>query len=254
MNNFRLTKLLALFAACFLVELNAFALNSKNLLLSKNLKLRTSQLCMSTEEGDKKEKKSKVRKGPTWMYNRNGVAFAPWMVDTFDQDNLDKIEAALEKRRIAKENEVAESVGDLARDPQAMELSGLGLNLRCVKGEVELEWKTGDERKNQGFIVSKRAGKTNEWLKVASYEDCAPLNSKGPQGGVYTFIDPNSEKGTWIYRVSDVGVNGEKNDLCQALIEVQDESEAIQAKIAVAAIGLVIAGVVFSAFLIDPMQ
>lgn len=38
-----------------------------------------------------------------------------------------------------------------------MELSGLGLNIRAVKGEVELEWKTGDETRNKVFITLQKS-------------------------------------------------------------------------------------------------
>jgi hypothetical protein len=37
-------------------------------------------------EGKEEGGKSLVKKGPTWMYNKEGVAFAPWMVDTFDPE------------------------------------------------------------------------------------------------------------------------------------------------------------------------
>ncbi|KAG5187018.1 hypothetical protein JKP88DRAFT_235617 [Tribonema minus] len=217
--------------------------------------LRMAQEQETETEETEGEGKSKVKKGPTWMYNKNGVAYAPWMVDTFDPENIAKVEAAMEARRLAKLNTVAESVGDLARDPQAMELSGLGLNIKQVNGnDVELEWKTGDEAGNLGFVVSKRRGKTDEWTQIASYKDWAPLNSKGEQGGRYTFVDPDCEQGTWVYRVSDVNSNGSRNDLCQALIEVQSASDALQAKAAVALFGVVVVAAIASAFLIDPLQ
>lgn len=137
---------------------------------------------------------------------------------------------------------------------QAMELSGVGLRTKVIDGEVELSWRTENEEGNLGFTVIKRRGKTDEWMPVASYSDWAPLNSKGPSGGLYTFMDPTSEEGTWIYRVSDVNVGGQKNDLCQALVEVQSSSESVQVKVAVAGIVAVLIGAVGAAALLDPLK
>lgn len=35
----------------------------------------------ATEDGDKKKTKP-----PAWMFNNDGVAYAPWMVDAFDPE------------------------------------------------------------------------------------------------------------------------------------------------------------------------
>ncbi|CAN0439644.1 unnamed protein product [Hapterophycus canaliculatus] len=61
-----------------------------------------------------------------------------------------------------------------------MELSGAGLSAKRVSDDmVELTWKTGNEAGNVGFIVSRRAAKTDTWEEVASYKTFPPLNSKG---------------------------------------------------------------------------
>lgn len=61
-----------------------------------------------------------------------------------------------------------------------MELSGVGLSAKRVSDDmVELTWKTGNEADNVGFIVSRRAAKTDTWEEIASYKDFPPLNSKG---------------------------------------------------------------------------
>lgn len=64
--------------------------------------------------------------------------------------------------------------------PPQMELSGAGLYAKRVSDdEVELTWKTGNEKGNVGFIVSRRAAKTEGWEEIASFTDFPPLNSKG---------------------------------------------------------------------------
>lgn len=61
-----------------------------------------------------------------------------------------------------------------------MELSGDGVKAKRIGDDlVELTWTTGDEKGNIGFTVSRRAGKTDGWEEIASYNDFPPLNSKG---------------------------------------------------------------------------
>ena len=188
------------------------------------------------------------------MFNDKGVAYAPWMVDSFDPENLAKQKAAREAREERLKQEPPKVVGDLARDPQAMELSGVGLRTKVRGGEVELEWRTSDEAGNLGFIISRRAGKTDDFIQVADYKSWPTLCSKGETGGTYTWSDPDSEEGAWVYRVTDVNKSGAKNDLCQALVEVQSAGEALQVKIAVAAFVLIGAGSIFLANNLDPLK
>ena len=119
---------------------------------------------------------------------------------------------AKELRKIRKNRakaDVVEKEGAyFTTDLQADELSGLGLSYKLVGEEVELSWSTDQEPDNLGYKVQKRAARSEEWFTVASYEDWAPLNSKGSAGGTYTFIDPESETGDWIYRVVDVDRQG----------------------------------------------
>lgn len=61
-----------------------------------------------------------------------------------------------------------------------MELSGVGLTAKRVFGDsVELTWNTGNEEGNIGFVVSRRAAKTDDWEEISSFETYPPLNSKG---------------------------------------------------------------------------
>ncbi|CBJ29161.1 conserved unknown protein [Ectocarpus siliculosus] len=199
-------------------------------------------------EGDKKKTKP-----PAWMFNDDGVAYAPWMVDAFDPENLAKVAASIEARKEKEANTVPEALGALARDPQQMELSGAGLSAKRVSDEmVELTWKTGNEEGNIGFIVSRRAAKTDEWQEIASYKDFPPLNSKGPGGGIYTYADDNVDLGTWVYRISDISKSGVKSDLCQTLIELQSGADELQTKIGVAGLAIVLIAAAAAGTFIDP--
>ena len=74
-------------------------------------------------------------------------------------------------------------------DSQAQELSGTGLSYKIIDGQVELEWATKSETDTKGFIVKRRAAKTNDYSVIASYKDWGPLASKGVDGGIYRFLD-----------------------------------------------------------------
>lgn len=202
-----------------------------------------------TEEGEKKGK----TKPPAWMFNDQGVAYAPWMVDAFDPENLAKVAASIEARKEKEANMVPEALGALARDPQQMELSGAGLYAKRVADDmVELTWKTGNEKGNVGFIVSRRAAKTEGWEEIASFTDFPPLNSKGEGGGTYNYMDEGVSEGTWVYRVSDMSKSGTRSDLCQTLIELQSSSDALQTKIGLAGLVVVLAVGVAAGTFIDP--
>eukprot|EP00752_Nemacystus_decipiens_P003969 g3635.t1 len=203
----------------------------------------------ATEEGET----GKKTKPPAWMFNEDGVAYAPWMVDAFDPENLAKVAASIEARKEKEANAVPEALGALARDPQQMELSGVGLSAKRVSDEmVELTWKTGNEAGNVGFIVSRRAAKTDTWEEIASYKDFPPLNSKGEGGGVYTYADENVELGTWVYRISDISKSGVKSDLCQTLIELQSGADELQTKLGVAFLAVALLAAGAAGTFIDP--
>ncbi|CAM9753844.1 unnamed protein product [Discosporangium mesarthrocarpum] len=207
------------------------------------------------EDSEEDVQEKKRTKAPTWMFNDKGVAYAPWMVDAFDPENLAKVEAAIEARKQAEENAIPEALGALRNDPQQMELSGLGLQTKKLGDSVELIWRTGDESNNVGFIVSRRAAKTDEWVEIASYQDWPPLNSKGPDGGIYSYVDEGvGDEGGWVYRISDVSKSGVRNDLCQTLVELESASNAMQTKIILAVISVAFAAVLYAGTVLDPMQ
>jgi len=144
---------------------------------------------------------------------------------------------------------------------------------------VELKWSTGNEEGNAGFIVQRRQGGallpgvssaacprrvppqprlcsagTDAFADLESFESFAPLRTKGPGGGDYTFIDDTCSPGTWVYRILDCDSTGTRSAVCQKLVEIDAQSEQtftliVGGVIAALALALVAAGI--SA---DPIQ
>jgi len=148
------------------------------------------------------------------------------------------------------------SVDVMELDPQAAELGGGGLRSKVIsEDEVELRWSTGNEAGNVGFLVQRRAGGSNAFEVIASYESVGALKSKGPQGGVYSYLDDTVPSvGTWVYRVLDCDTKGMKQAICQKLVEVDSQSE----QAATLVIGGVLAGIALvlfgAALFADPIQ
>lgn len=187
------------------------------------------------------------------LKTRSGVDYAPWMnVSSEDEAKvrqLMKEKAAARRRRELEEKSVS---GNLYLDSQAQELSGTGLNYKIIDGMVELEWATKTEKGTAGFRVKRRAAKTEDFNLIASYEDCGPLCSKGPDGGIYRYLDETVSPGGWVYRISEVDGNGGEADLCQCLLEVQTEQEQKAALIAGVGAGVALLGLVIAASVLDP--
>mmetsp|Transcript_14843 Transcript_14843/g.32908 ORF Transcript_14843/g.32908 Transcript_14843/m.32908 type:complete len:286 (-) Transcript_14843:380-1237(-) len=150
------------------------------------------------------------------LRNSNGVDYAPWMGISAEDEA--KIRYNVEQRAIArrKRSEEEKSVsGNLYLDSQAQELSGTGLNYKMIGDEVELEFATKSEKNTAGFIVRRRAAKTNDFVTLRSYEDWGPLASQGDDGGIYRYLDSSATPGGWVYRISEVDNSGNESDLCQ---------------------------------------
>jgi len=159
-----------------------------------------------------------VKKVKSNMYNEKGVAYAPWMINQVDEEAYEAAKFMRKQRKMKEakarmqENEGVDLTGrgnELVGD----ELSGQGLKYKMAGGEVELSWTTYGEEDNVGFKVQKRAARTDEWLTVASFQDWAPLQSKGPKGGSYTYLDPDTLEGDWIYRIVDEVIKSEKSEI-----------------------------------------
>ena len=201
------------------------------------------------EELGKTSKMSNLR-------NENGVDYAPWM--GISEDDETKIRQLMKERTEArrKRQEQEKSVsGNLYLDSQAQELSGTGLSYKVFDGEgVELEWATKSEVGTKGFVVKRRPAKTEEFEVIASYADWGPLQSQGPGGGVYRYLDTTATYGGWVYRISECDTMGNEADMCQALVDVQTEAEqkgAIFAAVGIAAVGV---AAVVAGLTLDPMN
>jgi hypothetical protein len=188
------------------------------------------------------------------LRNEKGVEFAPWMNISAEDESkirqLMKEKAEARRKRQEQEKDVS---GNLFYDSQAQELSGTGLNYKIIDGQVELEWATKSEKNTKGFLVKRRAAKTNDYSVIASYKDWGPLVSQGTEGGVYRYLDDTVSPGGWVYRITECDNSGTEADLCQALVEVQTEDEQKAALIAgvgfaVFAVGAVVAGLVLDPY------
>ena len=201
------------------------------------------------------EKELSKSKSMSNLRNAKGVEYAPWMGISEAEEtsirNLMREKTEARRKRQLQEQDVS---GNLFRDSQAQELSGTGLSYKIINGEVELTWATKSESDTKGFIVKRRAAKTNDYSVIASYSDYGPLVSKGKEGGVYRFMDSSASPGGWVYRISEADSFGNEADVCQCLVEVETEDEQRGAVIAgvgfgVFAIAAFVAGVAF-----DPMN
>ena len=199
--------------------------------------------------------KEEMKKGKfvSNLRNSKGVDYAPWMNISEEDENqirqIMKEKAAARRKRELQEKSVS---GNLYLDSQAQELSGTGLNWKTIDGEVELEWATKSETNTKGFIVKRRPAKTEEFETIASFENWGPLASKGPDGGVYRYLDTTSTPGGWVYRVSECDNTGRESDLCQCLVEVQTEEEQKAALIAGVGIAVLGIGAVVAGLVLDP--
>jgi len=188
------------------------------------------------------------------LRSESGVEFAPWM--QLDPEEVARVERERAKR-LAKGAESASAIGAMVSDPQAAEVgAGGGLKSKVLsEEEVELRWSTADEGDNQGFVIQRRQGGAANFEPLASFQDFAPLRSKGPDGGSYVYLDDTVPAvGTWVYRVLECDAAGTTQSLCQKLVEIESSKEQTQTLI----VGGVIAGValvfVAAGLLIDPLQ
>lgn len=189
------------------------------------------------------------------LRNENGVEFAPWMgISEADENSIRSLMREKTEARRKREEQERDVSGNLYRDSQAQELSGTGLTYKIIDGEVELEWATKSESDTKGFIVKRRAAKTNDYSVIASYKDWGPLASKGKEGGIYRFLDTTSGPGGWVYRISEEDKFGNEADICQCLVEVQTEDEQRAAVIAGVGFAVFAVIVVVAGIAVDPMN
>lgn len=184
---------------------------------------------------------------------KNGVEYAPWMKVGEEEDKkirqISKEKASVRAKQKEKELNLS---GTLYFDSQAQELGGAGLNSKIIDGDVELEWVTKKETNTKGYVLKRRAAKTEEFVVIADYNTWGPLASKGPEGGVYRFTDTTTSPGGYIYRVTEIDNSGAESDLSQCLVEIQTDEE--QRNALIAAVGIVVIGIssVVAGLILDP--
>jgi len=201
------------------------------------------------------EEELKKNKRMSNLRNAKGVDYAPWMrMSEEDEKEVRRmVKAKTVARRLRDEQEKSVS-GNLYLDSQAQELSGTGLNAKIINEDVELEWATKTETDTKGFVVKRRAAKTEEFFVIATFENWGPLQSQGKEGGVYRYLDTGVEPGGWVYRVSECDNSGNENDLCQCLVEVQTKEEQRGAVIAAVGIGVLGVAAIAAGLLLDPLN
>ena len=212
---------------------------------------------MSFEEEVEELTKEEVRKmkRASNLRNANGVEYAPWMNITPEAETEIKsmMKQKAEARRKRKDQEAGVS-GALLMDSQAQELSGGGLNIKVVSdNEVELSWATSSETSTKGFAIKRRQSRTEDFETIASYENWGPLASKGVDGGQYSFLDDKIAPGGWVYRVTECETNGQENDICQALVDVETADEQRGAVFAAVGIVVLALGALAAGVLLDPV-
>lgn len=189
------------------------------------------------------------------LRNANGVDYAPWMrISEEDEKEIRSMVEAKTRARVARKEQEKSVSGNLYYDSQAQELSGTGLNWKSIDGAVELEWGTKTEKNTQGYVVKRRAAKTTDFVTIGSFKDYGPLVSKGANGGIYRYLDDTVTPGGWVYRVSECDTDGNENDLCQCLVEVQTEEEQKAALFAAVGIGVIAIGSVVAGLVLDPLN
>jgi len=179
-------------------------------------------------------------------------SYAPWM--NVDPEAIARAKKAREDRK----NAAPAQVDGMQLDPQAAELNAAsGLKSKVLsEDEIELRWETSDESGNAGFIVQRRAGGQSDFENIATFENFAPLKTKGVQGGTYVYLDADSglQPGTWVYRIIDCDTSGVKSAMCQKLVEIESGDEQKQTLIvgvAIFSLAVVLFGV---GLFIDPIQ
>jgi hypothetical protein len=189
------------------------------------------------------------------LRNAKGVEYAPWMgISESDENKIRSLMRERTEARRKRQEQERDVSGTLFRDSQAQELSGTGLSYKILDGDVELQWGTRTEINTQGFIVKRRAAKTNDYSILASYTTFGPLTTKGKEGGIYRYLDTTATPGGWVYRISEVDKFGNEADVCQCLVEVETEGEQKAALFAGVGFGIFAIGAFVAGIAMDPMN
>ncbi len=92
-------------------------------------------------------------------------------------------------------------------------------------GAVNLSWTTQNEIDNLGFMLERRLKEESDWETIASYKTHVELAGQGNKNSPtnYHFADSNVFSGnTYIYRLSDLDVNGEIHSKQEIQVKASD--------------------------------
>ncbi len=186
------------------------------------------------------------------MLNEEGVPYAPWLMRQVDVESTERM---IRNRRRRERENLAMKDGSAAilTDAQGQEFAK-SLRYRILDDDsVELGWLTSQETAdNVGFIVQRRSEFEENFTDIASYETYPPLNSKGTEGGFYTYIDQDVEPGIYSYRVVDINEKGQRSALCQAGVDVISSGDKLKTKVAVGAFIAFVTGAVIATTVFGP--
>ncbi len=93
-----------------------------------------------------------------------------------------------------------------------------------VSNTVSLEWQTGSEYENLGFIIERRSD-NEEYIEIATYSSDEELTGSGNSSvrSHYSFTDENVVSGTtYEYRISDVDYSGRLTILKSVTVQLVD--------------------------------
>lgn len=215
----------------YFADMKRMGLNDEQALNQANKIQRQSNPTPGSRVGGKKS-----------LLKPDGTPYAPWM-----QNVSPDYDSTVIKQR-------TDATGKLAADPQSGELSGAGMSWKMLGDELELRWATGSEEGNRGFVVYRRKGKSDKWQKISDFRDKpAELASKGSKGASYSFLVPDAQPGSWVYRVSDVDQNNNVSDLSQVLVEIESAQDSKTQQIALIALLLLFAVAIFAGLSLDPL-
>jgi len=185
---------------------------------------------------------------PASMYGPDGKAYAPWMVG--------KVLENAPKR--ARKSESADEVQFMmaGRGAELNGAAGGGLNARLLGDEVRLTFVVGEESNSKGYRITKRRGGSEDadYALVADFlTPGANLNS-GQMNGEYSYVDPGTEPGVWVYRVQEQDNDDKRTTLSQTIIEVASNSDKVKTLVAGGLIVTFLAASAYFGQAVDPMN
>ena len=100
---------------------------------------------------------------------------------------------------------------------------------------VLLQWRTESEFDHLGFILERQQSGENEWIKIADYLSDLSLAGEGNNstGREYSVTDETVEEGVYTYRLIEVSMDGEEEEVSRLSFTVDGKPELTQLKPAV---------------------